>query len=263
MGTWGHSQVEAEVLLLLEEVVEDELAQEVGVQGVVNDLGPAKLGDTGTWGHRGGVGTPGAHGCGDVGTQRWGQRDGVWAHGDVGRGVRGHEYGDTGTEGHGDVAEAAQGVGVGGGGVGAGMRAGDIGDTSGTHWGHRGMAGAGAPLSLAPPSPCLLIRAPSPQLAAAVNYRAGGQGGREAAGGGGRAPQGRPQVSPPWGWPAVDWPAGHTPTADWLTSWHPNMLPSVLIGWLAAPQHADWVAAAPPAVLGSLVIGQWASTPAC
>lgn len=76
-GQQGHSQVEAEVLLLLEEVVEDELAQKVRVQGVVDDLGPAKLGD---------MGTPGRHV--DMGM-------GTWGHGNMG--TWGHRYEDVGT----------------------------------------------------------------------------------------------------------------------------------------------------------------------
>lgn len=39
----GHSQVEAKVLLLLEEVVQDVLSNEVWVQGVVYHLRSAKL----------------------------------------------------------------------------------------------------------------------------------------------------------------------------------------------------------------------------
>lgn len=72
-GQRGHSQVEAEVLLLLEEIVEDKLAQKVGVQGVVDDLGPAELGtrghgdNKGTWGHQGDTGM-GTQGHGDTGT---------------------------------------------------------------------------------------------------------------------------------------------------------------------------------------------------
>lgn len=79
-GQRGHSQVEAEVLLLLEEIVEDELAQKVGVQGVVDDLGPAELG---TRGQRGDVGTPGGHGYGDTRT---------WWHRNIE--MQGHGYGN-------------------------------------------------------------------------------------------------------------------------------------------------------------------------
>lgn len=42
-STSFHSQVKAEVLLLLEEVIHNELAHEVGVQRVVDDLGASEL----------------------------------------------------------------------------------------------------------------------------------------------------------------------------------------------------------------------------
>lgn len=38
-----HSQIKAQILLLFEKVIKDELPHKVGVQGVVNDFSPAKL----------------------------------------------------------------------------------------------------------------------------------------------------------------------------------------------------------------------------
>lgn len=43
MSPTFHSQIKTEVLLLLEEVIHDELAHEVRVERVINDLGASKL----------------------------------------------------------------------------------------------------------------------------------------------------------------------------------------------------------------------------